>query len=322
MWLARAMAGGVAAMASVAAMAAGSTEVKASTSAKAVRRNSGFTELSESEWVEFRRNGFLKLGRTMSPGELRALRERIDAIQMGEVRYEDYLMMQLDPGAESTYDQQATDGGQTVGWKGPTRSYRKIGEVGSGLEVDPLFFAFLSKPLFRSICEVIYGRHTSVSIYRATCFNKPNETGGSELPWHQDGGGHWALDRDPQVFVWTALDKATRDNGAVQVIPQSHKLGLLSERGHTLGPEAIEEVVNRSRHPVVFLEAEPGESWLVHNYLVHRSGLNSTDKPRMGLTVNYTDARTRVLDPKPACAGALGVPGETFRVVFPGAYPF
>jgi hypothetical protein len=29
--------------------------------------------------------------------------------------------------------------------------------------------------------------------------------GGTALPWHQDGGEHWALDRDPLFFVWIAL---------------------------------------------------------------------------------------------------------------------
>ncbi len=29
--------------------------------------------------------------------------------------------------------------------------------------------------------------------------------GGTALPWHQDGGEHWALDRDPLLFVWIAL---------------------------------------------------------------------------------------------------------------------
>merc|ERR1711964_39405 len=84
----------------------------------------------------------------------------------------------------------------------------------------------------------VHGTHVDVALFRAMVFNKPAEKG-TDLPWHQDGGDWWGLDRDPQIFVWTALDDATCENGCVQVVPGSHRLGLLSRRGHTLSVENI-----------------------------------------------------------------------------------
>ena len=37
------------------------------------------------------------------------------------------------------------------------------------------------------------------------------------------------LDKDPKVTIYTALDDATIENGCVQFIPGSHKLGRHKE---------------------------------------------------------------------------------------------
>lgn len=71
------------------------------------------------------------------------------------------------------------------------------------------------------------------------------------------------------------------------MVPGTHKLGLLSRRGHTLSDANIDKLCGT----VVNLEAVAGESFLCHNFLVHRSGVNSTDKSRIGFSANYVDQR-------------------------------
>ena len=173
-------------------------------------------------------------------------------------------------------------------------------------------------PVFRGACARIYGAHADIAVYRAMLFNKP-AAAGTELPFHQDGGDWWAVDRDPRFFVWTALEDATRANGCVHVIPGTHALGLLSKRGHTLSAGALARVGGAAA--AVPVEVKAGESVLMHNWLVHASGTNTTGTSRLAFSVNYCDARTRVLDPKPIVqpenrVGALGEPGMAFPVVF------
>merc|ERR1719343_149206 len=211
---------------------------------------------------------------------------------MGERQYPE-LIMQLDPGG--SYGN-VSNSSMTAGFKGATRNYRKIGEAGAGLEVDDVFREVMSLPVFRGACAEVYGAHSDIGIYRAMLFNKPAE-GGTDLPWHQDGGEFWGLDRDPLIFVWTAIDDATKDNGCVQVVPGSHKLGLLSRRGHTLSAENIAK--HKVEECAVHVEVARGESVLMHNFLVHRSGVNPTNASRRAFSVNYTDVRTRMLDPRP-----------------------
>src|SRR5207237_5228782 len=96
----------------------------------------------------------------------------------------------------------------------------------------------MQRPLFRDICEQVYGDETPVAAFRAMFMNKPAHQG-TLLPWHQD---RWSyLDRDPLITVWTALDPATIANGCVEVIPGSHKFGLINPE-HTSGYLTEEQI--------------------------------------------------------------------------------
>jgi phytanoyl-CoA hydroxylase len=233
-------------------------------------------------WREYDEQGFLRLGRVLSDGELKALQDRIDEIMMGRVRYEG-MMMQLDLGGG--YDNTAP---QSKGFKGATLEYRKIEQ----LEKDRLFLEFMQKDVFREVCSRVYGSHASISAYRSMFMNKPARKG-TVLPYHQDGGENWQLDRDPLLTAWTALDPATIANGCVKVFPGTHRLGLLSKYGHTLSEESIAKHCPEDK--VVHVELEPGEAYLMHNWLVHGSDVNNTDTSRRGFSVCYIDARTTYL---------------------------
>ena len=100
-------------------------------------------------------------------------------------------------------------------------NYRRI----TGLEEDPLFLAYIQHPLIRSLTQRYIG--AEVSIFRAMFMNKPAHQG-TVLPWHQDVGEGWGLDRNPIITIWTALDDATSANGCMQIVPGSHKFGVIN----------------------------------------------------------------------------------------------
>ncbi len=234
--------------------------------------------ISDQQWWQYHQEGYLNLGKIIDDVALKGLQQRIDDIMMGKIPFDGY--MQLDKGG--AYEALAHGGG----FSGARLDYRKIQD----LERDPLFLAYMQHPIFREICDYHYGAHADISCYRAMFMNKPARKG-TILPWHQDGGEQWSLDRDPLATVWTALDPATIANGCVQIIPGSHKLGLLSKQGHTISKEHEEKYCPANK--TVFLELKPGEVALMHNLLLHRSDVNNTDIPRRAFSVCYMDARTR-----------------------------
>ena len=94
--------------------------------------------VTDAQWREFDANGVVSLGVALSPTELRALSDRLDAIMLGEVGDPfERMLMQLE------------GGGQTRGHKGATLDYRKI----QGLEHDPVIFDYLQSDLFRCVAE-------------------------------------------------------------------------------------------------------------------------------------------------------------------------
>jgi polysaccharide pyruvyl transferase WcaK-like protein len=248
--------------------------------------------LTEEDWLTYEQQGYLRLGKILSDDALTALGERLNAIMLGQIHYPT-LEMQLDTGG--AYEDLSDP---VRGFLRSTLAYRKI----QGLEADPMILELITRGIFREICARHYGRHASVSIFRVMMMNKPAGQG-TYLPWHQDAGDVWKLDRDPLVTTWIALDPATRANGCVQVIPGSHRLGLLSKRGSNVSEANIERYcpANKIEH----LELDAGEGLLLHNWLLHRSDINHTNSPRRALSACYMDGRT-----------LNALTGERFPIVF------
>jgi ectoine hydroxylase-related dioxygenase (phytanoyl-CoA dioxygenase family) len=117
--------------------------------------------------------------------------------------------------------------------------------------------------------------------------NKPAREG-TNLHWHQD---RWSeLDREPQITIYTALDPATIENGCVRIIPKSHRTFVSRLHGDAFY-EQVEETLAQSGS--IPLELEAGEVVLLHNWLLHSSGVNQTDIPRRAFSVCYMHGGTK-----------------------------
>lgn len=247
----------------------------------------------------FYERGYARLGPQMDEPTAAALRARIDAIMLGEIAY-DGLFFQRDADT-GRYD----DLSYGRGFEGPTLRYRKVEK----LEKDPLFFAWIQNPAFELLAKAVY--RGPVSMYRAVVFNKAAEGGGSELPWHQDGGEFWGIDRQPVLQVWTALDDAPEGGGCLEVVPGTHLEGLVTPQGGVVPDNHIAAAEKRWGEPIgsriVALPAKAGEVILVHNLLWHRSGRGRPGIARRAFTVCYMDAETR-------CKRKKRAPREFVRV--------
>ncbi len=228
--------------------------------------------------AHFREHGWARLGRVASAAALDRLRARASDIMMGRVAHEG-LFFQRD--SETGRYEELVFG---RGWEGPSLEYRKIEK----LEVDPYFRAWLENEVFEQVATGLLG--DAVALYRATLFTK-SARGGTVLPWHQDGGSFWGLDRDPELQIWTALDDAPQESGCVEVLDRSHLGGLATPLGGTIPRDRLEERSADER--AVPLPARAGEVLLIHNYLWHRSGRNTTGLARRAFTVSYISADTR-----------------------------
>jgi phytanoyl-CoA hydroxylase len=238
----------------------------------------------ESAIRDYRARGFARIGRVASDDVLTELKSRADLMMLGRLSYEG-LFFQRDT-ESNAYD----DLEYGKGWQGPTLNYRKIEK----LEKDPVYWAFLNNPVFARVAHAVIG--DEVSIYRAFLMNKSSQ-GGSNLPWHQDGGRFWGLDRPPELQIWTALDDAPEEAGCVEFLPGTHDKGLATPLGGVVPKELV---VARGEADAVAVPARAGDVLLIHNHVWHRSGLNRTGRPRRAFSVCYMRADTKCVRKKRA----------------------
>lgn len=239
----------------------------------------------DSVLAHFDEHGYARLGQVFDAPVLEGLRERADDLMLGRVTYPGFFF-QLDA-SSGKYE----DAPLGIGWQGPSLEYRKLEK----LEKDERYLAALSNPLFERIVRSrIEG---GVVLYRAILFNKAAK-GGSDIPWHQDGGKLWGLSQDPFLQIWTAIDDAPVDGGCIEVLPGSHRWGLATPLGGVVPPDQVR--AREADAKKVSLPAKAGECLLIHNNVWHRSGRTLTGQRRLGLSVCYMSDATKCLRKKRA----------------------
>ncbi len=114
---------------------------------------------------------------------------------------------------------------------------------------------------------------------------------GGAWEWHQDYG-YWydngCLYPD-MASCLIAVDRATEENGCLQVVRGSHKLGRL-EHGKTGGQtganlERVAAVLQRLE--LVYCELSPGDAIFFHGNTLHRSDQNKSQHSRWSLICCY-----------------------------------
>jgi phytanoyl-CoA hydroxylase len=146
-------------------------------------------------------DGWARVGRRFDAAALAGLRARLDAIMDGAAP-RDGLFFQHDA-ASGAYEDLALG----RGWIGPSRAYRKL----EGLERDPVVRVWLDDPGLAQLAHAVIG--PEVALARAVVWTKAARgdagPGGTELPWHQDGGPFWGLSAQPPLWCGTARGATT-----------------------------------------------------------------------------------------------------------------
>ncbi|MHB1022244.1 MAG: phytanoyl-CoA dioxygenase family protein [Acidobacteriaceae bacterium] len=129
--------------------------------------------------------------------------------------------------------------------------------------------------------------------YHSKMIMKDAKVGGA-WAWHQDYG-YWY--QNGVLFplltsAFIAVDRATKENGCLQVIKGSHHLGRIEHvlTGDQAGADQdrVQEVLKRQE--LVYVEMEPGDTLFFHANLLHRSDQNRSEHPRWSMICCYNAA--------------------------------
>lgn len=159
-----------------------------------------------------------------------------------------------------------TPGNDVFGYM--TRSQRVIQSIAPLLDSDALVCHFHSKLM-----------------------QKEPRVGGA-WEWHQDYG-YWYKNQfmfpDQLISVMVALTEANKQNGCLQIIKGSHKLGRVNHgfAGEQVGADMTMVENALKTMPLIYCELEPGDALIFHSNLLHRSEANLSDRPRWSIISCY-----------------------------------
>ncbi len=126
--------------------------------------------------------------------------------------------------------------------------------------------------------------------YHSKMILKDAKVGGA-WAWHQDYG-YWyqnGLLYPNLCSVMIAVDKATEENGCLQVLKGSHKMGRINHilSGDQAGAELEHVEEAKKRLETIQCEMNPGDALFFHPNTLHCSASNLSDKARWALICCY-----------------------------------
>lgn len=244
--------------------------------------------LTDDERRSYQRDGFLVREKAFSHDEVEALRtateelcDELAAVEGTRVQVSRHYIFEPD----ATKD-------VVIKWEpGGTDTIQGIEPFA---HLHPIFTRFTTHPAFIEPCADILGL-AEVGLFTEKLNVKRAHVGGS-YALHQDIP-YWrgiAEDADNLVTAWVALDDATNENGALEVLPGSHTRGQVPGKDSDLPferNEIDESTIDTSG--MVSVEVPAGGAVFFGPYLVHRSAPNRSDVDRRAVLYTYQAAGLR-----------------------------
>ena len=130
--------------------------------------------------------------------------------------------------------------------------------------------------------------------YHSKMIMKDARVGGA-WTWHQDYG-YWyqnGILYPLMASVFIAVDRATRENGCLQMVRGSHHMGRIDHvlSGEQAGADMQHVDQALKRLELVHVEMEPGDAVFFHCNTLHRSDQNRSQHPRWSMICSYNAAR-------------------------------
>ena len=145
-----------------------------------------------------------------------------------------------------------------------------------------------------NIVNYILGSKTKVR--NIEFFLKPKKTGLSS-PFHQDNYYWNFLDKEKALNAWIACSYSNYKNGGVCYYKKSHKLGLLKHE-ISYAPGSSQKIPSKYLKKIKLNKSIPslkqGDCMLHHSEVIHGSGVNKSNKDRIGFVIGYKNLRAKI----------------------------
>lgn len=161
-------------------------------------------------------------------------------------------------------------------WDADPDYQRRIAELVDGRTLDPI--------------ESMFATHRSIA--RSVMIKWPTEGDAPKWDGVPDSFHSDATYVDERTGargfrIWLALEDVADRNGGVHIVPHSHRLDR-DIRGWGVESPWMAHAEVFDRH-AISVDLHPGEALIFDPALIHRSGPNTTDEPRVAVSILLTD---------------------------------
>src|SRR5215470_19152267 len=250
--------------------------------------------LTDEQVASYHREGYLALPRFLDPDRVEALRRLTDAfVERSRSLTRTDAIFDLDPRH--------------------TAAAPAVRRIKNPADNDPLYlWVTQESPILDVVSELI---GSSIRFHHSK-LNLKGGLIGAPVEVHQDAA-FYPHSNDDVLAVGLLLDDPNAENGAMSVLPGSHRGPIYTHydaQGRFVGGMRAEDIARLDRHAAVLLALPAGSIHIHHYRLVHWSAPNTSPADRRLLINAYSAA-----DAIPLAADPTGSPryGRLVR----GSYP-
>lgn len=220
--------------------------------------------LTQQQLETYNEQGYLVVDNVLPPDVLRTLRERIEQIT---------ALAAAGSAAEFSVETEldAKD----------AAPLRKLNDV---CKRDSTFLAIAARDDLLDLAAQLTANAQRIMLYSDQVFMKAALCG-SEKPLHQDNSYFRVAPSDHAVTCWIAVDDATVENGCMNYVPRSHKLGLLPHK--LITPLHLTPEDRSASGEEVPVPVKAGGCIFHHLLTLHGSKANRSPHPRRAWAVHY-----------------------------------
>jgi phytanoyl-CoA hydroxylase len=232
--------------------------------------------ISDQQFDAYQADGYLVVENLIPNETLKMLRDRISEI----VRAASEANNRPLAGIQVLQEDSIASGAGTTARRAPLR---KLAHLAFN---DEWFRSVAASPEILDIAAKLSGNAKRLMLYSDQAFLKPAFEG-SEKPLHQDNSYFRMSPSDAGVTCWIAVDDSTLDNGCMNYIPGSHKLGLLPHK--SIAASHLVPDVNFKLNVEVAVPIPAGSAIFHHLLCLHSSKANTSPNSRRAWAIHYAN---------------------------------
>jgi phytanoyl-CoA hydroxylase len=247
---------------------------------RAVQADPATDRLSEAQVRQFHEQGWLAIEGVYSA----------DEVEIAKVALADFIHGRITPTDGKTHVQEepaATLADGTLAPETPEDRELRVRKVFDFTHHDPRLQELTMQARLRGMLDQLIAPESR--LVQDMALLKPPKVG-SEKPWHQDTAYFDWLPLGGIVGCWIALDRATVENGCMQVIPGTHVEGPVAHFHHR-DCQIADDRVQVSR--AIAVPLAPGGVLFFSGLIHHGTPPNYSTDRRRALQFHYAAANCR-----------------------------